>query len=61
MKGNKDYICHTIYTPYLYTVQQPASVTSSAKTFRGPIDPKSTRATKNSSLNNNEQKCASLQ
>jgi len=49
---------HNIYT--LYAVRQSASVISSVNAFRGPIDPKSTRATKNNSLNNNEQKCAGL-
>lgn len=61
MKANKDSICHATYTLYLYAVQQLASATSSANAFRGSIDPKSMRAIKNSSLNNNEQKCASLQ
>lgn len=52
---------HTIYTPYLYFIQQLASITSSVKVFRGPIDQKSMKTAENSSLNNNEQKYASLQ
>lgn len=54
------YVCHKIYTPYLYAVKQSASVTSSVNAFRGPIDQNGMKATKNNSLNN-EQKCASLQ
>lgn len=52
---------HTIYTPYLYFIQQSASMTSSVNAFRGPVDQKSMKTTENSSLNNNEQKYASLQ
>lgn len=51
----------TIYTPYLYFIQQLASMTSSVNAFRGPVDQKSMKTTENSSLNNNEQKYASLQ
>lgn len=58
MKQNKDYIGHKTY---LYAVQQSASMVSSVNAFRGPIDQKSMKAMRNSSLNRNEQKCASLQ